>query len=90
MCFIGYGLRAYLFSADWFWGWLDVLVVISAWVELALDLASDSSTASNTGVRIIKVFKFTRLLQGLRSLRIVRFVGGLRILVYSMRLRLYL
>lgn len=31
-----------------------------------------------------QVFKFTRLLQGLRSLRIIRFIGGLRVLVYSM------
>eukprot|EP00913_Durusdinium_trenchii_P020588 g19337.t1 len=61
-----------------------VLVVISAWMEFALDITSQSSSGSNTGVRILKVFRFTRLLQGLRSLRIIRFVGGLRILVVSM------
>lgn len=81
---VGLGIRKFLFSAGWFWGWLDVLVVISAWMEFALDITSQSSSGSNTGVRILKVFRFTRLLQGLRSLRIIRFVGGLRILVVSM------
>ena len=87
-----------------------VLVVVSAWTELVLDLTNFTSGGSNAGVRILKastpmpftgddtnlggwslgvpltwqVFKFTRLLQGLRSLRIIRFIGGLRVLVYSM------
>ena len=137
----------------------QVLVVISAWTELAFDLTNFTNGGSNAGVRILKaavawdcfenfrkvswhleqhfatenssricsdsrmwreisrrfggltllvftiacnsssvdlmqrfaipadprqVFKFTRLLQGLRSLRIIRFIGGLRILVNSM------
>lgn len=84
LMFIGLGVRKYLFSAEWFWGWLDVLVVISAWTELAFDLTNFTNGGSNAGVRILKVFKFTRLLQGLRSLRIIRFIGGLRVLVNSM------
>ena len=41
-------------------------------------------SSARAKVRIVRVFKFTRILQGLRSLRIVRYVSGLRILVYSM------
>jgi len=84
LMFVGLGIRKYLFSAEWVWGWLDVLVVVSAWTELVFDLTNFTSGGSNAGVRILKVFKFTRLLQGLRSLRIIRFIGGLRVLVYSM------
>eukprot|EP00437_Effrenium_voratum_P028819 CAMPEP_0181406536 /NCGR_PEP_ID=MMETSP1110-20121109/5322_1 /TAXON_ID=174948 /ORGANISM="Symbiodinium sp., Strain CCMP421" /LENGTH=504 /DNA_ID=CAMNT_0023528951 /DNA_START=33 /DNA_END=1543 /DNA_ORIENTATION=+ len=79
-----FGLRSFLTGPSWAWNWLDILVVISSWIELILDLQNYSSTGSNTGVRIVKVFKFTRILQGLRSLRIVRYISGLRILVYSM------
>ena len=47
----------------------------------------DSGRGESGGMEVHQtwqVFKFTRLLQGLRSLRIIRFIGGLRVLVYSM------
>mmetsp|Transcript_41578 Transcript_41578/g.96822 ORF Transcript_41578/g.96822 Transcript_41578/m.96822 type:complete len:563 (-) Transcript_41578:60-1748(-) len=83
-----FGVKGFLCGSHWGWAWLDVLVVCSAWLELAFDLDqtmnSSGTNGTNSSVRIVRVFKFTRLLQGVRSLRIVRYVSGLRILVYSM------
>lgn len=80
------GPKTYFVGNGWAWNWLDVFVVVPAWVELALDLSerndgAEGGAASN--FRIIRVFKVTRLLQVVRSLRIVRFVAALRALVLS-------
>ncbi|CAJ1367345.1 unnamed protein product, partial [Effrenium voratum] len=44
-----FGLRSFLTGPSWAWNWLDILVVISSWIELILDLQNYSSTGSNTG-----------------------------------------
>ena len=79
------GPSAYFFGQSWAWNWLDVVVVIPAWVELAMDFAMRGGTegTGTSNFRIIRVFKITRLLQVVRSLRIVRFIGALRALVMS-------
>lgn len=80
------GLSTYLFGKGAGWNWLDVLVVVPAWVELALDLWTDEQGmegGSSSTFRIIRIFKITRLLQVVRSLRIVKFISALRALVMS-------
>ncbi|CAE6973091.1 Catsper1, partial [Symbiodinium sp. CCMP2456] len=79
------GVRSYFFGQSWAWNWLDVVVVVPAWVELAMDFAMRGGTegTGTSNFRIIRVFKITRLLQVVRSLRIVRFIGALRALVMS-------
>ncbi|CAE7188177.1 Catsper1, partial [Symbiodinium pilosum] len=84
--FIANGPRTYFFGSSCAWNWLDIFVVVPAWVEICMDIASANSSEPGTGAsnfRIIRVFKLTRLLQVLRSVRIVRFVSAFRALVYS-------
>ena len=63
------GFEAYFCGPGWAWNWLDVFVVAPAWVELALDLSSTSGTepgadgGASSNLRIVRVFKVTRLLQ---------------------------
>lgn len=84
--FIATGPKTYFFGHSCAWNWLDIFVVVPAWVEICMDIASANATEPGTGAsnfRIIRVFKLTRLLQVLRSVRIVRFVSAFRALVYS-------
>ncbi|CAE7555928.1 KCNA1 [Symbiodinium sp. CCMP2592] len=84
--FIATGPKTYFFGHSCAWNWLDIMVVVPAWVEICMDIASANATEPGTGAsnfRIIRVFKLTRLLQVLRSVRIVRFVSAFRALVYS-------
>eukprot|EP00913_Durusdinium_trenchii_P007697 g7231.t1 len=81
-----WGPIKYFYDKGCAWNWLDVLVVIPAWIEMAIDLSTDEQgleggAASN--FRIIRIFKVTRLLQVVRSLRIVKFISALRALVMS-------
>ncbi|CAJ1379963.1 unnamed protein product [Effrenium voratum] len=83
---MGNGVVTHFCKAGSGWNWLDVLVVVPAWVEIAIDLlsrntGSEGGAASN--LRIIRIFKITRLLQVVRSLRIVKFISALRALVMS-------
>ncbi|CAE7240222.1 CACNA1H [Symbiodinium natans] len=80
------GPKTYLFGHSCAWNWLDIFVVVPAWIEITMDVMSANATDAGTGAsnfRIIRVFKLTRLLQVLRSVRIVRFVSAFRALVYS-------
>ena len=81
-----HGLKAYLCSRGWAWSWLDVTVVVSSWVELTAELATQSGGdgEASSNLRIIRIFRITRLLQTVRSLRLIRFLSALRTLVYSM------
>jgi len=83
---IAKGLKAYFCGPSWAWGWLDAIVVISAWVELAGEVASQSGGdgEASSNLRIIRIFRITRLLQTVRSLRMIRFLTALRTIVYSM------
>lgn len=83
---VAVGLYTYLFGKGAGWNWLDVLVVVPAWVELAVDYWTDEQGmegGSSSTFRIIRIFKITRLLQVVRSLRIVKFISALRALVMS-------
>ena len=60
------GPLVYLCGPGWAWNWLDVFVVLPAWVELALDLSAPSEGGdggASSNLRIVRVFKVTRLLQ---------------------------
>jgi len=79
------GPVAYVCGSGWAWHWLDMVAVISSWVEMAVSLLDKSgqfsSAASN--FRILRIFRITRLVKVLRSLSLVRFIGALRTLVHS-------
>eukprot|EP00439_Symbiodinium_sp_Y106_P084891 s12_g26.t3 len=80
------GPLVYLCGPGWAWNWLDVFVVLPAWVELALDLSAPSEGGdggASSNLRIVRVFKVTRLLQVVRSVRLIKFLGALRALVMS-------
>lgn len=79
------GPLSYFWSSGCGWNWLDVLVVVPAWVELAISLGAFDfgGGGSASQFRIIRIFKVTRLLQVVRSIRLVRFLSALRALVLS-------
>ncbi|OLQ01069.1 Voltage-dependent T-type calcium channel subunit alpha-1H [Symbiodinium microadriaticum] len=80
------GPVVYLCGPGWAWNWLDVFVVLPAWVELALDLSAPSEGGdggASSNLRIVRVFKVTRLLQVVRSVRLLKFLSALRALVMS-------
>ncbi|CAK9022717.1 unnamed protein product [Durusdinium trenchii] len=79
------GVRTYLIGKEWYWNWLDLLVVIPAWIELMADLMQTgggvSSGASN--LRILRVLRITRMLQVIRSVRLIRVIHAFRELIFS-------
>ncbi|CAK9108820.1 unnamed protein product [Durusdinium trenchii] len=80
------GPISYFCSTGCGWNWLDVLVVVPAWVEIAIEISAMRSiggSSASSQFRIIRVFKVTRLLQVVRSIRLVRFLSALRALVLS-------
>lgn len=79
------GPLSYFCSSGCGWNWLDVLVVVPAWVELAISLGAFDfgGGGSASQFRIVRIFKVTRLLQVVRSIRLVRFLSALRALVLS-------
>lgn len=83
--FIAAGCRNYLIGHDWYWNWLDLLVVIPAWVELVTDFTEHgehvSSGASN--FRILRVLRITRMLHVIRSVRLIRVIHAFRELIFS-------
>jgi len=79
------GPMGYFCSTGAGWNWMDVLVVVPAWVELAISLGAFQidGGGSASQFRIVRIFKVTRLLQVVRSIRLVRFLSALRHLVLS-------
>ncbi|CAJ1426573.1 unnamed protein product [Effrenium voratum] len=78
------GPRRYVAGPEWMWNWLDVLVVIPAWLELIVDfIDSEVAHNSSSNFRIIRVLRITRMLQVLRSVRLVRVIYAFRELVFS-------
>ncbi|CAE7204204.1 Scn11a [Symbiodinium necroappetens] len=79
------GPISYVCGSSWAWHWLDIVAVMSSWVELAADLLDNSGTysAAASNFRIMRIFRITRLVKVVRSLSLVRFIGALRTLVYS-------
>jgi len=79
------GPISYVCASGWAWHWLDIVAVMSSWVELAVDLLDNSGkySAAASNFRIMRIFRITRLVKVVRSLSLVRFIGALRTLVYS-------
>lgn len=76
--FVALGPAKFFCGPDSAWNWLDIFIVVPAWVELAVDIGGSASN-----FRIIRVFRVTRLLQLFRSVRLVRFISAFRELVLS-------
>ncbi|CAE7810502.1 Scn11a [Symbiodinium sp. CCMP2592] len=76
--FVALGPAKFFCGPDCAWNWLDIFIVVPAWVELAVDMWGSASN-----FRIIRVFRVTRLLQLFRSIRLVRFISAFRELVLS-------
>lgn len=81
------GPRIYFLAPGWSWNWLDVFVVTSTWVELAVGFVSvdgNDGGLSNSNLRLLRVIKVTRLARVLRVLRVVQFVRPLRTLMHCL------
>eukprot|EP00439_Symbiodinium_sp_Y106_P074583 s2192_g14.t1 len=81
------GPRIYFLAPGWSWNWLDVFVVTSTWVELAVGFFSvdgNDGGLSNSNLRLLRVIKVTRLARVLRVLRVVQFVRPLRTLMHCL------
>ncbi|CAE7676307.1 unnamed protein product [Symbiodinium sp. CCMP2456] len=76
--FVALGPEKFFCGPDCAWNWLDIFIVVPAWVELAVDIGGSASN-----FRIIRVFRVTRLLQLFRSIRLIRFISAFRELVLS-------
>jgi len=79
------GPKSYIWSRGCWWNWLDLVVVSFAWAEVAGQYMSseNGSESSNSNMRIIRIFRIGKLLQSVRSFRVLKFLTALRILVYS-------
>ncbi|CAJ1367348.1 unnamed protein product [Effrenium voratum] len=78
------GPRQLFCKTGWLWTWLDIAVVGSSWVEIAFAFASGSQeNEANSNLRIIRIFRIGKLLQTVRSFRVLKFLSALRTLVFS-------
>ena len=66
-----FGLKEYMWGADWYWSWFDILCVILAIVDLSLNLsAAAEGTQSDTGaLSSLKMLKLARLGRIVRLLK---------------------
>ena len=66
-----FGCKEYLWGADWYWSWFDILCVILAIVDLSLNLsAAAEGTSSDTGaLSSLKMLKLARLGRIVRLLK---------------------
>lgn len=83
--FVAVGPRSYLIGSEWYWNWLDLLVVIPAWVELITDFMEHGSNVSSgaSNFRILRVLRITRMLHVIRSVRLIRVIHAFRELIFS-------
>lgn len=47
----------YIWGPNWHWNILDLFVVISSWVEMAVEFASGEARSTNTNLRIVRVLR---------------------------------
>ncbi|CAK9043477.1 Sodium channel protein type 11 subunit alpha (NaN) (Sensory neuron sodium channel 2) (Sodium channel protein type XI subunit alpha) (Voltage-gated sodium channel subunit alpha Nav1.9) [Durusdinium trenchii] len=80
------GVKRYFLYPGWGWNWLDVFVVTSTWVELAVSIfeVEGANGISNSNLRLLRVVKVSRLARVLRVLRIVQYVRPLRTLMHCL------
>ncbi|CAE7670060.1 Scn11a [Symbiodinium pilosum] len=80
------GFTAYICGPSWAWNWLDIFVVTSSWIELAVDIVSpDHETmGANSNLRIMRLLRLGRLVRVVRIVRVVKLFRALRTLVYSL------
>ncbi|CAE7864888.1 Cacna1c [Symbiodinium microadriaticum] len=84
--FVAVGPSAYICGSSWAWNWLDLFVVTSSWIELAVDIVSpDHETlGANSNLRIMRLLRLGRLVRVVRIVRVVKLFRALRTLVYSL------
>lgn len=76
-------------SNQWFWNYLDIVLVVSSCFEIAVDLVRDLGDVEVVGVRslstarILRVLRITRVIRVLRAAKLVSFLRSLRILLHS-------
>eukprot|EP00930_Biecheleria_cincta_P096316 TRINITY_DN88189_c0_g1_i1.p1 TRINITY_DN88189_c0_g1~~TRINITY_DN88189_c0_g1_i1.p1 ORF type:complete len:614 (-),score=100.91 TRINITY_DN88189_c0_g1_i1:42-1883(-) len=73
-------------SGHWSWNWLDIFVVTTSILDMALELTGNtdsSGSVSSTNMRILRIMRITRLIRSVRIIRVVRFIRALRQLVWS-------
>jgi len=84
--------RDFFCSNQWAWNLLDITIVLSALMEVALDVVSltrdsghdvDVGNLQVSNVRIIRMLRITRFVRTLRIPRVIRFITALRTLIYS-------
>ncbi|CAJ1329781.1 unnamed protein product, partial [Effrenium voratum] len=84
--FVASGFSGYICGSSWMWNWLDIFIVTSSWVELAVDLANpeELTRGSNSNFRLMRLLRLGRLVRVVRIVRVVRLFRALRTLVYSL------
>ncbi|CAK0898657.1 unnamed protein product [Prorocentrum cordatum] len=69
-----------LFSSDWTWNILDVILVIAALLQLLMDAIYGGDTPNVSLSRTIRLFRITRVL---RVVRVVRVCQSLRVMIFA-------
>lgn len=77
-------LWQYVAGRNWAWNCLDIFVVVSSWVEMAVDFATGEAKTANTNLRIVRILRMGRLARVVRVVRVVRLFRALRTLVASL------
>jgi len=83
------GLKFFYKADNLGWHYLDVLIVVSSLLELALggisgDVGMRTSESSVTNnMRLVRFVRITRILRIMRIVKVVRFIRALRSLIYS-------
>lgn len=84
------GFRAFILPKMMLWFYLDLFVVVSSLLEIAVELvvssddgARSSDLASMSNVRMFRVLRVIRIVKVIRVARLLRFIRALRKLVLS-------
>ena len=83
---LGDGCWHFVCSSEWAWNCLDMFIVCSSWVELAVDVLTPGTPGTlnrgtNTNLRLIRLLRVGRLFRVVRIIRVVRVFRALRTLV---------
>lgn len=83
-------LKTFFCGPDWFWAWMDLVVVTTSVFEIFLDVIllalgvhAGDGFKNIQAFRILRIVRVTRLMRALRLQRLIRFVQALRTLIFS-------
>eukprot|EP00931_Biecheleriopsis_adriatica_P018615 TRINITY_DN12988_c0_g2_i4.p1 TRINITY_DN12988_c0_g2~~TRINITY_DN12988_c0_g2_i4.p1 ORF type:complete len:525 (+),score=92.96 TRINITY_DN12988_c0_g2_i4:98-1576(+) len=81
---IGAGCWDYFLGPNCYWNSVDLLLVLTSLVELAMYLLETfSDTLKTTQMRAFRILRIARTLRGIRVLRLLRIISSLRMLIFS-------